>query len=783
MKKKMLNTLCLGLVGVTAVAGLASCKDDKTVDANATYTYSGAYQGEFSKGAWDPLTWQLNLDSIPLGYTTVGLYSFNLNSTKDGYTVVPELASANPVDVSSEYGQEANSGYAYKVTLKEGAKFDNGKEITAQTFVDSYKLLIDSAYDNYRATTYESDGIVIKNSAKYHYKGQTTLTTLDSAVDLDGLSDYAALMDDANVQDKTYYASISGSFETKKDTLLADYPELADKITEDGAYVKLGSTYAEARTVFDPLFKKYQKATDAECEQYVGSYSYVYYTYADRDESWFDENVGIKATGTYELTFVLDTPINVFNFQYNSSSTWLVEPEAYKAMTTTDSDGNKSSTYNKTAATSVSYGPYKISSYTTTEFTLEKNDSWYGYSDEYKSAYEGMYQTTNIKYTKIEEDATQLMSFQLGDIDEVSLNADNISQYSASERLYTTPETYLMSLFMNSDHDMLAALDKAGTTKNAVLVSYDDFRRGLSFCLDRVDAAKAAPGSTASAMLLNDLYIADPEAGVSYRNTPAAKTVYSTIYGEGANDVNSSYSLEKAVENFNKAYDAAVAAGEYTAGSEIVLNIGMTNTTSTEYTSLVSNVQKYLSAALAQSKFGAVKVTINPEGTAGSRYANLRAGKTVMGFCAWGGNSLSPYGFLQVYFTDDYNYMPGFHPSTETVEIDVDGTTVKKTYSEWWKAISTGEYSDATNFPKLESDEGAKEHYSQVYLLSQLEAAYLQQLEIIPMYALGSASLLSYKLNYGSEDYISVVGRGGIQYVTYNYTDAEWESVKSTVKY
>ena len=780
MKKKLVNTLCLGLVGVTAVAALASCGDKKT-DGDATYTYNGSYSGEFSVGGWDPLTWQLSLDSVPLGYTTVGLYSFNVNSTKDGYVIDPELASAAPVDVSSQYGHDAGSGYAYKISLKEGAKFDNGKEITAQTFIDSYKLLIDPAYDNYRATTYETDGIVIKNSEKYHYQGTTRKTTLSSAASLDGIEDYNDVDADTNVEN-AYYVSLSGTLNgVKKDDFVAAYPQYADKIVDD-EYVVLGTTYAEFKPKFDELFQKYMKATQEECDAYVGAYSYVNYSYEAHDESWFDENIGLKATGTYELTFVLDTPIDVFNFQYNSSSTWLVEPEAYKAMTTTASDGTKSSTYNKTAATSVSYGPYKIDTYTTTEFTLKKNESWYGYSDAYKSNYEGMYQTTNLKYSKIENDATCLMAFNNGDLDEVSLSADNISQYANSDRKYITPETYLMSLFMNSDKEKLQALDAAGTTKNAVLVSYDDFRQGLSFCLDRVDAAQAAPGSTASAMLLNDLYMADAQKGVSYRTTDSAKSVYSQIYGEGANDVNASYSIDKAVEYFNKAYDAAVADGVYKAGSEIVLNIGMSNTTSTEYTSLVSNVQKYLSTALAKSKFGSVKVTINAEGTAGSRYGNLLAGKTVMAFCAWGGNPLSPYGFLQVYFTDDYNYMPGFHPSKEYVTIDVAGESVKMTYTDWWAAISTGKYSDAYNFPKLEADSD-KEHYSQVYLLSQLETAYLKQLEIIPMYALGSASLLSYKVNYYSEEYISVVGRGGVQYLTYNYTDAEWEKVKSTVTY
>lgn len=155
-----------------------------------------------------------------------------------------------------------------------------------------------------------------------------------------------------------------------------------------------------------------------------------------------------------------------------------------------------------------------------------------------------------------------------------------------------------------------------------------------------------------------------------------------------------------------------------------------------------------------------------------------------MAFCAWGGNAFSPYGFIQVYFNPDYNYMPGFDPTKETVTISIDGQDVKKTYYEWFKAVSTGEYSDAASFAKLEKDDkSATKTASQVYILSKLETAYLQQLEIIPIYALGETSLVSYKVKYATEKYVNGVGYGGIQYLTYNYDDAEWESVKANVKY
>ena len=38
------------------------------------------------------------------------------------------------------------------------------------------------------------------------------------------------------------------------------------------------------------------------------------------------------------------------------------------------------------------------------------------------------------------------------------------------------------------------------------------------------------------------------------------------------------------------------------------------------------------------------------------------------------------------------------------------------------------------------------------------------------------------KIKYGTEEYVFGVGRGGVKYMTYNYSDAEWaEFVKANV--
>ncbi len=784
MKKKLLKTLYFGLASVAAVGTLASCSKPGTTSEVTTpnakkgeYVFNTTYGGTFSEGAWDPLDWQSNLDDVPLSYTSIGFYAFNFNEDYNGYTFDPEMATAEPKDVTADYqgkynvpqGAKNGDGYAYEIAFRDDIKFDNGHAVNADTFIESYKLLIDSKYENYRANNYEANGFSITNSANYHYKGQTTLVSTSKVVALDNLSDPTKVDIDTNVKEKKYWVNLDNSFGYTKEDVQTAHPEYTDEyFTENGDYINLGSTYTEAYAKYVQFCNEAGLGSYADkFEGWFPDESFVNYTYPEVDEAWFDQNVGLKKVDDYTILLVLDQPVDVFTFKTQMTSTWLVDPQVYKDLTETGKDGNKSTKYNHTVDTSVSYGPYKMDTYTTTEFSLVRNDSWYGYSD---GRHEGQYETDRMVYHFCENDATILMGFKKGEYDEVTLTADNVNDYLTSSQLLDSPTSYTMSLFTNSNKDLLKKLDSDGTTKNAVLFSYDDFRKAFSYAMNREDAALAAPGSSASALLLNTLYMSDAEHGEVYRNQDAAKEVYSLVYGEGAKSVKDSYSEQLAIDYFNKAYDAAVAAGDYTNGAEIKFNIGLTNTTSSEYTMLLTNINKYINTVLPKTKFGNVKFTLIGNGTASARYADLLAGKTVLAFCAWGGATFDPYKFVECYFSKAVNYMPGFDPEVESTEIVVNGTAVKKSFYQWYLALNQGEYSAA----KVAT--GAISAETRVYILSRLEAAYLALDEIIPLYANGSKSLYSYKVAYPTKTYVTGVGFGGIQYMSYNYDSVEWEA-------
>ena len=63
---------------------------------------------------------------------------------------------------------------------------------------------------------------------------------------------------------------------------------------------------------------------------------------------------------------------------------------------------------------------------------------------------------------------------------------------------------------------------------------------------------------------------------------------------------------------------------------------------------------------------------------------------------------------------------------------------------------------------------------------AQLEEIYLKFYYRIPLCSTTVCTLLSYQINYYTEDYNIMYGFGGLRLMTYNYNDADWAAyVKS----
>jgi len=185
-------------------AQLASVEEE-IVAANAkldeykTYTYNLAI--DTFPTNWNPHQYKTATDNdAVMSYVTDGLFSWDYNETQDGYARVPSMTTGDPVDVTAEYVgeewgiEEGETARAWKYTLRDDLKWENGVSINAQTFVDSVMLQLNPKAQNYRADTLYAGGFVIHNAEAYAKQGTNADTTLGAYIGITGVADMEALL-------------------------------------------------------------------------------------------------------------------------------------------------------------------------------------------------------------------------------------------------------------------------------------------------------------------------------------------------------------------------------------------------------------------------------------------------------------------------------------------------------------------------------------------------------------------------------------------------------------
>ena len=116
MRKRLLKGTATCALLCTTLAVLASCGGG--VNNGELYTYNTYLS--IAPSTWNTHNWETSEESYIQSFTEMGLYDVILNETKDGYTVVSEMAASYPTDalptMSREEQQEANKP---KYTLNE----------------------------------------------------------------------------------------------------------------------------------------------------------------------------------------------------------------------------------------------------------------------------------------------------------------------------------------------------------------------------------------------------------------------------------------------------------------------------------------------------------------------------------------------------------------------------------------------------------------------------------------------------------------------------------------
>ena len=173
--KFMKKFACLTLVAVVAVT-VAACDENKEPDLG--YTYSSWTTQTPSN--WNELTYQDANDTEILGYISGSFFNYNYEFDEEGKPIkdsfVVEYDAATKLeDVTETYAGNAaynvpataTSGYAYKITLRDDIKWEDGEAITAEDFVYTMKEQLNPEFKNYRADSYYVGSTVICNAENY----------------------------------------------------------------------------------------------------------------------------------------------------------------------------------------------------------------------------------------------------------------------------------------------------------------------------------------------------------------------------------------------------------------------------------------------------------------------------------------------------------------------------------------------------------------------------------------------------------------------------------------
>lgn len=829
LKKLIAVASAISMLGATAGALAACQKDDggngpTNAAKEDVYTYNATYS--LSPSTWNPHTWETNDDSTILGFVTMGLYDVQLNATGDGYEWVCEMASAFPKDVTADYVgkygiQAGDKRKVWEIALNENAYWDDGTKITADDYIYSMKELLNPDMLNRRADSYTGGGFTVYGAKDYLYSHTTdtyeTVTSQGYATVAAAAAAGAALHVDA-----WNFFGMQGAKKFVDGETTDDLCPQWLSITDETLYL-------------DPVY--YEDLESGDCteddiEDYVvsGKLIYTYYgpyfevgtnyhqyisikvANTNTDDNF--DHVGIEKTGEYKIVLAGTDELDDFYSKYYFSSNWLVKKDVYEACKV-ETSGLISSTYCTSKETTPSYGPYVLSTYTRdVEFKLTYNPTWYGYSD---NKHEGQFQTTSLNYRFLQSSsahATTKALFFEGKVD--GLDFDNDEEYKtfgSSKHYEVYPESYTMQLFMTTNSQYLE--EESSAAENHRPLALASFRKAISNSIDRqAYCAAYYPASQPGFGILNYLYAIDGETGELYREQEAAKraslayaqftenkdtgkwtsfngTEFDTL--DDAYDAITGYDPQYAATLFQQAYTEAKAQGLYTDGEDVVIEmVSAGSSASAMFSGTVAMFNQNIAAALALcpagTTFKSVTIKVGTSASQDEYKARQKAGRMDISYSGWGGATFNPWGVIYGSYIDPANSNNwGFDALSKTIDIEIEveggtknGQKVTASLYDWAAWLdnhqANKDYDVKNLYTELGMAVGDATTAFKVKVLAACELAQLNTTLNIPLYYQSIGSLNSAKIENGADQYLPLIGFGGIRHIKYNYTNSEWEA-------
>ena len=852
MNKKLTSMLALALCLMMVVSVFAACGPKKDPEVIPATFKQAEYNTTTSvmPSNWNEFTYADNNDTQIMSYIGSAFFEYDYkfvddkkynadgSINKDG--IVPGAYTTNysaatkledvTASVDAKWGytaeQKAEGGYAWKITLRDDLKWDDGTAITAADFEYSMKQLLDPTFMNFRANTYY-DTLMIKNSKAYFFSGAPIYTPIVPAYGEGDTPDYSFNIDGAEV-----YLNVSTTGMTlagySLNTLINDYvgteeAKAALKAIADGAnefgytliteenYDTAWALIGYALLPFGIDWSAYDEAT--QLELFKEALFYIS-GYGDKVE-W--DSVGVYTVeGENAIILCLDKAYS-FLKEDGSLSVWapyyfsslpLVKKDLYESCKIAPAAGATlwTSNYNSSLATTASWGPYKLVEFEAgSHYRLEKNENWYGWNME---QYKNQYNITAINCRGVEEFAPKWQGFLTGIYDDASLQTENVGEYLDSKYVYftsTATGTFGMQLYSNLD------VLKNSANNNGIL-AIQEFRHAFNLGLNRSDVVeKIWPGSAVPCFgLINVAYYYDIENspdlpdGGQYRNTTIAKEGILRAYGftqaedgtwssgaltglstDDAYDALTGYNPELAKQKMQEAIDILLADPDkygYDANKHITLVYGSSSDTAKQRFRAT-----YLQEILDDLTKGTAledKIDVVFDASAGSAWADaFRTGQTQIGFgYGFSGNAFNPFDIIGAFVNPDDSL--NYHMYWDTANIDMTltmpegdyagaGETITMSIQNWYFCLNG--LAETENQAKTYNwGEGFAPANARLTILSALEEVTIKESRSVMLIADGGGSFLGAKFSYFSEDEHTFMGFGGIRYMEVNYTDAEW---------
>ena len=809
MSKKILSLL---LVLVMLVGCFASCGlfNKEQTEAEKTYTYNTYLT--LSPSNWNELTYQDNNDTEVMSWIGSSFFTYDFKYDANG-NILPgefemEFSAATKLEdvsasVDAKWGiPEGGSKYAYRITLRDDLKWENGDKITAHDFVYTMKEQLNPLFQNYRANSFYVGGTIIVNAEKYVKQGtsQWTASTIyvNYNADLDAnlvfsLAAPVAADEEKGVEAKPQcYMRDTMGFPASYDAvacaayLIANYGADMPAFTAEAAAAMEGKTLAEIKAdqtlaaAWADLIGWWQTEPNEELHFFISNYVFPEVDFND---------VGIYAESDTELVIVLAKPLTLlkedgslsYQAAYNMSSLPLVHKATYEANKVAPSEGSTlwTSKYNSSKETTMSWGPYKLESFQSgAQFTLVKNENWYGYN---MPENEGLYQTTRIVYDIVKDWQAAWVKFQAGELDGIGIDVTIADDYKGSDQAYFTPSDFVSSLQLQSSAKALSDRSSEGVSK--MILTYPEFRKALSLAINRDEfTATCTTSSKAGFGLYNSMHYYDVENGGVFRNSDEAKQVLCDVYGVDVSKYASlddavaaitGFNLELARQLVTEAYNKAIADGVMTETDKVAFVFGtgsITEAVERQFNYIKNAWVKLVEGTPLEGK---LELTLEDKGT---KWANdFRAGAYDVCMGGWTGAAWDPGYFLLAYLDPSLMYSAAWDTNTQMMTFTMkgvgeDGADITETMSlmDWYNCLNGD--TDA----KYDWSSAALPESQRLQLIAALEKEVLVAGYTVPLANSFSASLISYQCDYVTYEYNTFLGYGGVKYMTYNFDDAAW---------